>query len=287
MTFRVNDSPLAGTEGSKVTSRMIRDRLLREAEGNVALRVSPSDENDAMEVGRPWRAATRYPDRDDAARRLRALGVAPEGAAAPQRCGQLEEPIEEVVIDVDEEHSGVVVQKMSERKADLIEMRPSGGHRTRLVFFAPTRGLIGYQGEMLTDTRGTAIMNRLFHGYAPHKGEIQGRRNGVLISNEQGDAVAYAMWKLEGPRPDDDRARLEGLPRHDRRRAHPRQRSRDQRAQGQAADQHPHHLEGRGGAPHAADPHDSRKGARLYRGRRAGRGDAEVDPAAQEAARRQ
>jgi GTP-binding protein len=111
--------------------------------------------------------------------------------------GQTEEPIEEVVIDVDEEHSGVVVQKMSERKADLIEMRPSGGGRTRIVFYAPTRGLIGYQGELLTDTRGTAIMNRLFHGYAPYKGPIQGRRNGVLISNDKGEAVAYALWNLE------------------------------------------------------------------------------------------
>jgi GTP-binding protein len=111
--------------------------------------------------------------------------------------GSTLEPIEEVVIDVDEEHSGVVVQKMSERKADMLEMRPSGGNRLRLVFHAPTRGLIGYQGELLTDTRGTAIMNRLFHEYAPYKGEIQGRRNGVLISNDQGESVAYAMWKLE------------------------------------------------------------------------------------------
>jgi GTP-binding protein len=107
------------------------------------------------------------------------------------------EPIEEVVIDVDEEHSGVVVQKMAERKAEMIEMRPSGGNRLRLVFHAPTRGLIGYQGELLTDTRGTAIMNRLFHEYAPWKGEIAGRRNGVLISNDNGESVAYAMWKLE------------------------------------------------------------------------------------------
>ncbi|MEA2962232.1 MAG: GTP-binding protein, partial [Alphaproteobacteria bacterium] len=111
--------------------------------------------------------------------------------------GELLEPIEEVVIDVDEEHSGIVVQKMSERKAEMMEMRPSGGHRQRLVFYAPTRGLIGYQGELLTDTRGTAVMNRLFHGYAPYKGDIQGRRNGVLISNDQGEAVAYAMFKLE------------------------------------------------------------------------------------------
>ena len=111
--------------------------------------------------------------------------------------GQLLEPIEEVVIDVDEEHSGVVVQKMSERKADMLEMRPSGGNRLRLVFHAPTRGLIGYQGELLTDTRGTAIMNRLFHDYMPYKGEIGGRRNGVLIAMETGEAVAYALWNLE------------------------------------------------------------------------------------------
>jgi len=111
--------------------------------------------------------------------------------------GETLEPIEEVVIDLDEEHSGIVVQKMAERKAELLEMRPSGGHRLRLVFHAPTRGLIGYQGELLTDTRGTAIMNRLFHAYLPYKGPIQGRRNGVLISNDQGDAVAYALWNLE------------------------------------------------------------------------------------------
>jgi GTP-binding protein len=197
MTFRVNDSPLAGTEGSKVTSRMIRDRLLREAEGNVALRVKPSDENDAMEVA--GRGELQLGILIETMRREGfELSVSrPKVLLRRNAEGVLEEPIEEVVIDVDEEHSGVVVQKMSERKADLVEMRPSGGNRTRLVFFAPTRGLIGYQGEMLTDTRGTAIMNRLFHDYAPYKGEIEGRRTGVLISNEQGDAVAYAMWKLE------------------------------------------------------------------------------------------
>ena len=111
--------------------------------------------------------------------------------------GEILEPIEEVVIDVDEEHSGVVVQKMSERKGEMVEMRPSGGDRLRLVFLAPTRGLIGYLGELLTDTRGTAIMNRIFHNWGPWKGEIAGRRNGVLISNEAGEAVAYAMWNLE------------------------------------------------------------------------------------------
>ena len=111
--------------------------------------------------------------------------------------GETLEPIEEVVIDVDDEHSGVVVQKLSERRADLLEMRPSSAGRTRLVFHAPTRGLIGYQGELLSDTRGTAVMNRIFHAYAPHKGEIKGRHTGVLISNGSGESVAFAMWNLE------------------------------------------------------------------------------------------
>ena len=120
------------------------------------------------------------------------------------------EPIEEVIIDVDEEHAGAVVSKLSERRGDLIEMRPSGGGRQRLIFYVPTRGLIGYQGELLTDTRGTAIMNRLFHEYAPYKGEIQGRRNGVLISNSTGEAVAYALWNLEdrGPMMIDPQTRV-------------------------------------------------------------------------------
>ena len=197
MTFRVNDSPLAGTEGGKVTGRMIRDRLLREAEGNVALRVRESDENDSMEVA--GRGELQLGILIETMRREGfELSVSrPKVLLRRNDKGELEEPIEEVVIDVDDAHSGVVVQKMSERKAELIEMKPSGGGRTRLVFYAPTRGLIGYQSELLTDTRGTAIMNRLFHGYGAHKGDIAGRRNGVLISNDQGDAVAYAMWKLE------------------------------------------------------------------------------------------
>jgi GTP-binding protein len=197
MTFRVNDSPLAGTEGSKVTGRMIRDRLLREAEGNVALRVRESDDKDSMEVA--GRGELQLGILIETMRREGfELSVSrPKVLLRKNEASELEEPVEEVVIDVDEVHSGVVVQKMSERKADMIEHRPSGGHRVRLVFYAPTRGLIGYQGELLTDTRGTAIMNRIFHAYAPFKGDIQGRRNGVLISNDQGDAVAYAMWKLE------------------------------------------------------------------------------------------
>jgi GTP-binding protein len=197
MMFRVNDSPLAGTEGDKVTGRMIRDRLLREAEGNITLRVTPSDENDAMEVA--GRGELQLGILIETMRREGfELSVSrPKVLLRTNGGDQLEEPIEEVVIDVDDAYTGVVVQKMSERKSEMVEMKPSGGGRTRLVFHAPTRGLIGYQSELLTDTRGTAIMNRLFHSYGPHKGEIAGRRNGVLISNDQGDSVAYAMWKLE------------------------------------------------------------------------------------------
>src|SRR5471030_1273749 len=198
MTFRVNDSPLAGTEGTKVTGRMIRDRLLREAEGNVALRVRESDDKEAMEVA--GRGELQLGILIEQMRREGfELSVSRPKVVLKQdeATGEWQEPVEEVVIDVDEEHSGIVVQKMSERKAEMMEMRPSGGHRLRLVFYAPTRGLIGYQGELLTDTRGTAVMSRLFHNYAPYKGDIQGRRNGVLISNDQGEAVAYAMFKLE------------------------------------------------------------------------------------------
>ncbi|AVT74483.1 GTP-binding protein [Rhodopseudomonas palustris] len=197
MSFIVNNSPLAGTEGDKVTSRLIRDRLLREAEGNVALRVVESADKDAMEVS--GRGELQLAILIENMRREGfELSVSrPRVVLTRDENGQLLEPVEEVVIDVDEEFSGVVVQKMSERKAEMIEMRPSGGNRLRLVFYAPTRGLIGYQGELMTDTKGTAIMNRLFHNYLPYRGEIQGRRNGVLISNDQGEAVAYAMFKLE------------------------------------------------------------------------------------------
>src|SRR6266567_3509932 len=184
MSFIVNNSPLAGTEGDKVTSRMIRDRLLREAEGNVALRVVEASDKDAMEVS--GRGELQLAILIETMRREGfELSVSRPRVVLQkdEATGQWQEPIEEVVIDVDEEHSGVVVQKMSERKAEMIEMRPSGGNRLRLVFYA--------------HTRGTAIMNRLFHGYAPYKGDIQGRRNGVLISNDQGEAVAYAMFKLE------------------------------------------------------------------------------------------
>jgi GTP-binding protein len=197
MTFRINDSPLAGTEGDKVQSRVIRERLLREAEGNVALRISESDEKDSMEVA--GRGELQLGILIETMRREGfELSVSrPKVLFQHDDSGDILEPIEEVVVDVDEEHAGIVVQKLAERKGEMVEMRPSGGGRVRLIFYAPTRGLIGYHGELLTDTRGTAVMNRLFHAYGPHRGEVAARSNGVLISTDQGEAVAYAMWNLE------------------------------------------------------------------------------------------
>ncbi|MCB1487661.1 MAG: translational GTPase TypA, partial [Bauldia sp.] len=197
MTFRVNDGPLAGTEGDKVQSRVIRERLMREAEGNVALRIEETAEADAFVVA--GRGELQLAILIETMRRegFELCVARPKVLFKTTESGQRLEPIEEVTIDVDEEHSGVVVQKLSERRADLLEMRPSGGGRVRLVFHAPTRGLIGYQSELLSDTRGTAVFNRVFHDYAPYRGDIPGRRNGVLISNADGEAVAYALWNLE------------------------------------------------------------------------------------------
>ncbi len=198
MTFSINDSPYAGREGDKVTSRMIRARLLREAEGNVAIRVTETGEKDSFEV---------------AGRGELQLGVLIEtmrregyelSISRPRvlfrndpQTGNRQEPYEEVQVDVDEEYSGVVVDKISQRKGELLEMKPSGGGKLRLAFQVPARGLIGYHGEFLTDTRGTGIMARVFSHYGPYKGQIAGRRVGVLISNGQGSSVAYALWNLE------------------------------------------------------------------------------------------
>ena len=199
MMFRINDGPFAGQEGDKVQSRVIRDRLMKEGERNVAIRVSEQAEmKDAYEVagrgelqlGILIETMRREGFELTVSRPRVVFKIDPD-------TGQRLEPIEEVIIDVDQEHSGVVVQKLSERRADLVDMRPSGGGRQRLVFHAPTRGLIGYQGELLTDTRGTAVMNRLFHDYAPFKGEMAGRRNGVLISNAAGEATAYSLFYLQ------------------------------------------------------------------------------------------
>jgi GTP-binding protein len=197
MAFRVNDGPLAGKEGDKVQSRVIRDRLLREAEGNIALRVTES-ESDAFEVA--GRGELQLGILIETMRREGfelTVGRPRVVFQIDEMTGEKLEPVEEVIIDVDEAYSGVVVQKVSERKGELRDMRTSGVGRQRLVFHAPTRGLIGYQSELLSDTRGTAIMNRLFHSYAPYMGEISARHTGALISNAEGEAVAYAIFYLQ------------------------------------------------------------------------------------------
>ena len=196
MRFAVNDSPLAGREGDKVTSRMIRDRLLREAETNVAIRVTEADDKDSFEVA--GRGELQLGVLIETMRREGfELGISRPKVLFREEDGQRMEPYETVVIDVDDDHSGTVVEKMQRRKADLTEMRPSGQGKTRITFSAPSRGLIGYHGEFLSDTRGTGIMNRLFEKYGPYKGAIEGRINGVLISNSDGESVAYALNALE------------------------------------------------------------------------------------------
>jgi GTP-binding protein len=196
VTFRINDGPLAGREGDKVQSRVIRERLLREAEGNVAIRVTEGEDNDSFDVA--GRGELQLAVLIENMRREGfELTIGRPRVVFREENGQKLEPIEEVIIDVDDEHSGVVVQKLTERKGDLVDMRPSGVGRTRLRFYVPTRSLIGYQPELLSDTRGTAIFNRLFHEYQPFKGALPGRRTGVLISNGTGQSVAYAMWNLE------------------------------------------------------------------------------------------
>ena len=197
MRFAVNDSPMAGREGTKVTSRMIRDRLEREAESNVAIRVTESADKDSFEVA--GRGELQLGVLIETMRREGfELGISrPRVLFGEDENGDRTEPYETVVIDVDDEFSGTVVEKMATRKGEMIDMRPSGGGKTRITFSAPSRGLIGYHGEFLSDTRGTGIMNRLFEKYGPYKGRIEGRKNGVLISNGTGEAVAYALGPLE------------------------------------------------------------------------------------------
>ncbi|MCB2081041.1 MAG: translational GTPase TypA, partial [Rickettsiales bacterium] len=197
ITISINDSPLAGTEGSKVTSRMLRDRLFKEREGNVAIDVAESASKDAFEVS--GRGELQLGILIETMRREGyELSVSrPRVLYQTSETGERLEPIEDVQVDVDEEFSGVVVEKLAQRKGEMQEMRTSGGGKVRLKFLVPSRGLIGYQGEFLTDTRGTGVLSHVFHSYAPYKGEITGRRNGVLISNGTGQAVAYALWNLE------------------------------------------------------------------------------------------
>ncbi|MEP0943226.1 MAG: translational GTPase TypA [Rhizobiaceae bacterium] len=197
MTFRVNDGPLAGREGDKVQSRVIRDRLMKEAEGNVALKVTQVEGSDAYEVA--GRGELQLAILIETMRRegFELTVGRPRVLMQEDENGIKIEPVEEAIIDVDEEFSGAVVEKLSQRRADLIEMKPSGGGRVRLVFHAPTRGLIGYLSELMTDTRGTAIFNRTFLEYQPYKGDIAQRHTGALISNGDGNAVAFAMFNLE------------------------------------------------------------------------------------------
>jgi len=198
MTFRVNDGPLAGREGKKVTSRQIRDRLLRESEGNVAIKITESQESEAFEVA--GRGELQLGVLIETMRREGfelAIGRPRVLTQKDPETGERLEPFEEVLVDVDEPYAGIVVEKMSRRKGQMQDMRPSGGHKVRLTFQIPSRGLIGYHGEFLTDTRGTGVMNRLFDGYRPWVGPIEGRRNGSLISSENGEAVQYALWYLQ------------------------------------------------------------------------------------------
>ena len=198
MTFAVNDSPLAGREGDKVTSRVIAERLQKEAEGNIALKITTTPNSDAFEVA--GRGELQLGVLIETMRREGfELSISrPRVVFQKDENGNVLEPIDEVVVDVDEEFSGTVVEKMGMRRAELIEMIPAqAGNKVRLIFHAPTRGLIGYHSEFLTDTHGTGVMNRSFYAYEPHKGEIEGRRNGVLISSEDGTAIAYSLWKLE------------------------------------------------------------------------------------------
>ena len=198
MTFSVNDSPLAGREGDKVTSRMIWDRLEKEAECNIALKISRSETAESFEVA--GRGELQLGVLIETMRREGfELSISrPRVLLQKDENGNVLEPMEEVVVDVDEEFSGTVVEKLSQRKAELLEMIPSQiGNKTRLIFKAPARGLIGYHSDFLTDTRGTGVMNRVFFGYEPYKGDIANTRNGVLISSEDGTAIAYSLWKLQ------------------------------------------------------------------------------------------
>jgi GTP-binding protein len=197
VTFGINDSPLAGRDGTKVQSRVIRDRLLKEAETNVAIRVADTPGGEAFEVS--GRGELQMGVLIENMRREGfELSISRPRVILRDEDGVKMEPVEEVIIDVDDEYTGAVIDKLTgERKGDLVEMKPAGAGKTRIIAHVPSRGLIGYHGQFLTDTRGTGVLNRIFHGWAAHKGPIQGRRQGVLISMENGVSVAYALWNLE------------------------------------------------------------------------------------------
>jgi GTP-binding protein len=197
VTITVNDSPFAGTEGKKVTSTLIRERLLAEAETNVAITFSESSNKDSFEIG--GRGELQLGVLIETMRRegFELTVSRPKVLLKKDKNNKLIEPLEEVIIDVDEEYVSSVVDSMNKRKSEMQDMRSSGAGKTRLTFYAPSRGLIGYQSKFLTDTRGTGVLNRLFHSYAPYKGDVPNRRNGALISTDTGKAVAFAIWKLQ------------------------------------------------------------------------------------------
>jgi len=197
VTFGINDSPLAGRDGKKVQSRVIRNRLMKEAETNVAIRITDTPGGDAFEVA--GRGELQMGVLIENMRREGfELSISRPQVLFRDIDGERHEPIEEVTIDVDDEYSGVVIEKLTGvRKGALTEMKPAGAGKTRIIAHVPSRGLIGYQGEFMTDTRGTGVLNRVFHEWAPYKGKIPGRRAGVLISMENGQSVAFALWNLE------------------------------------------------------------------------------------------
>ncbi len=197
VTFGINDSPLAGRDGKKVQSRVIRDRLMKEAESNVAIKITDTPGGDAFEVA--GRGELQMGVLIENMRREGfELSISRPQVLFTEENGVRMEPVEEATIDVDDEYSGVVIEKLTgHRKGELVEMKPAGAGKTRIIAHVPSRGLIGYHGEFLTDTRGTGVLNRVFHGHTPHKGAIPGRRAGVLISMENGTSVAFALWNLE------------------------------------------------------------------------------------------
>jgi len=197
VTITVNDSPLAGREGKKVTSTVIRERLLAEAETNVAITFNESANKDAFEIG--GRGELQLGVLIEQMRRegFEMTVSRPRVLFQKDEAGNRTEPVEEVTIDVDDEFVSTVVDSMNRRKGEMQDMRAAGAGKTRIVFLAPSRGLIGYQSRFLTQTRGTGVLNRIFHSYSLYKGEIEGRRNGALISTDSGVAVAYALFNLQ------------------------------------------------------------------------------------------
>ena len=277
MNFQVNTSPFAGREGKFVTSRQLRERLQREMMSNVALRVEDTADADVFEVsGRGELHLTIL--LENMRREGYELAVSRPRVLIKEIDGVKREPYEMLTVDVEEANQGAVMEALGARRGDLQDMQSDGKGRVRLDYRIPARGLIGFQSDFLTMTRGTGVMSHVFDDYGPMKPEIAERRNGVLISAENGEAVAYALWKLQERGRMFVEPRRSALRRHDHRHPQPRQRPRREPDQGQAAHQHPRLGHGRSGAARAADPAHARIRDRVHRRRRAGRDHAEVDP---------